>query len=315
LIYQLELIFVLMKKRFLQFLLNMVFVLMYSLSYAQDTLPNFTLQDFGNAKIQISWMNPFSNLNQVSIQRSYDSIRFFQTIFSSQSPNLPQNGFIDNLSAPGVKVFYRIFYVKEDGDYAYTKSLPIKTYPTKQSANGNKISVNDKKRINTDKLTAPPEAINNLSNATVAKDKTSEAWFINIYDRNKDSLLYVLEYADYKNFKDSIIKKTKDTIFALNNFEILWKKYIPKYVWKPSPYIFTTTDNYVKLLLPLTKEHRYKVKFFEENGSEIFEIKHVKEDILTLDKTNFIHAGWFFFELFEDENLKEKNKFYLESDF
>lgn len=308
-IYQLGLIFVSMKRIFLQSLFSLAFVLMYSFSFSQDTLPNFTLQDFGNTKIQISWMNPFQNLNQVSVQRSYDSIRLFQTVFSSQSPNLPQNGFTDNGSAPGVKVFYRIFYVKEGGDYAYTKSYSIKPSISKKAIADNNLSVNDKKRINTDQL------IIDNSNTTPATAKIPEIRFINIYDKNKDSLLYVLEYGDYKKFKDSIIRKTKDTIFALNNFEVVWKKYVPKYVWKPSSYVFTSNDNYVKLSLPYSKEHKYKVKFFEENGSELFEIKHVKEDILTLDKTNFIHAGWFFFELYEDDLLKEKNKFYLESDF
>ena len=33
-----------------------------------------------------------------------------------------------------------------------------------------------------------------------------------------------------------------------------------------------------------------------------------------LDKTNFVHAGWFTYELYEDEKLKEKNKFQLQKD-
>ena len=40
-----------------------------------------------------------------------------------------------------------------------------------------------------------------------------------------------------------------------------------------------------------------------------------KETALTLDKTNFYHAGWFTFELYNDEKLVEKHKFYLAKDF
>jgi len=37
--------------------------------------------------------------------------------------------------------------------------------------------------------------------------------------------------------------------------------------------------------------------------------------MLTLDKSNFIHAGWFKFELYEDGQLKEKNKLLIPKDF
>ena len=54
--------------------------------------------------------------------------------------------------------------------------------------------------------------------------------------------------------------------------------------------------------------------FYEEDGTELFRIKTIKEPELILDKTDFIHAGWFSFELFEDDKLKERNKFYLSKD-
>jgi hypothetical protein len=93
-----------------------------SKSIAQDTLPNFSLAILKGSKAQISWTNPFSNCIQLSVQKSYDSLRFFQTIFSTQSPELPQNGYVDNNFIPQVKIFYRIFYVLEDGKYFFTQS-------------------------------------------------------------------------------------------------------------------------------------------------------------------------------------------------
>jgi hypothetical protein len=47
----------------------------------------------------------------------------------------------------------------------------------------------------------------------------------------------------------------------------------------------------------------------------LFELKNINEPALTLDKTNFLHSGWFKFELYNDEKLVEKNKFYLAKEF
>ena len=90
------------------------------------------------------------------------------------------------------------------------------------------------------------------------------------------------------------------------------KPFILKVFWRPSINIFTTNKGYVNLHFPMAKIHKYRIVFYEENGNELFEIKQVKETDLTLDYTNFIHAGWFNFELFEDDKLKEKNKIFLQ---
>ena len=60
---------------------------------------------------------------------------------------------------------------------------------------------------------------------------------------------------------------------------------------------------------------KYSVKFYDENSQFLFEIRNIKDNSLIVDKTNFYHAGWFKFELFVNEKLKEKNKFYLEKEF
>ena len=118
----------------------------------------------------------------------------------------------------------------------------------------------------------------------------------------------------YKIFKDSIATKTKDTLFFIDNTQLEIHPFVPKYVWKPSVYVFTNTKGYVTIMLPLVKQHRYRVIFYDEDASELFQIKSIKEMELVLDKTNFMHAGWFSFELFEDDKLKEKNKFLLSRD-
>ena len=79
----------------------------------------------------------------------------------------------------------------------------------------------------------------------------------------------------------------------------------------PSVYVFTNKEGYVFINLPDASQKKYHIKFFEEDGSLLFELKNITEKGLTLDQANFFHGGWFNFELYNDEKLLEKNKFYL----
>lgn len=104
----------------------------------------------------------------------------------------------------------------------------------------------------------------------------------------------------------------KDTIASPNAVNI--KNRPAGYV--PSLYVFTNKDGYVKVNLPgEDKPKKYSIKFFDAEQTLLFELKEVKERSFKLDKANFYHAGWFFFELYEDEKLLERHKFYLEKDF
>ena len=51
------------------------------------------------------------------------------------------------------------------------------------------------------------------------------------------------------------------------------------------------------------------------DGKKLFTINNIPESDLVIDKANFIHAGWFRFELYENEKLKERNKVLLQRDF
>jgi hypothetical protein len=82
----------------------------------------------------------------------------------------------------------------------------------------------------------------------------------------------------------------------------------------PSRRIYTGRDNNVIISLPDANSKNYSVKFFEENGAPLFEIKKVTDTYLTLEKVNFVHAGMFHFEIYEGETLIEKHKFYIAKD-
>lgn len=87
----------------------------------------------------------------------------------------------------------------------------------------------------------------------------------------------------------------------------------PEYV--PSVYVYTNKDGYLFVNLPDADQQKYRIRFFEQDDTFLFELKNIRETALTLDKANFMHAGWFKFELYNDEKLVEKNRFYLAPDF
>src|SRR5690606_23906047 len=70
--------------------------------------------------------------------------------------------------------------------------------------------------------------------------------------------------------------------------------------YTPSSFVFTNPYGDVTVVLPAGKLNNFKIRFYEENGNTLFEINDIKEHIFTLDKSNFMHAGWFRFELFEN---------------
>lgn len=263
-----------------RFLGLIILTLLLNTSYSQDTLPNFTLKERGN-KVLISWYNPYETVIQLNIQRSFDSLTNFKTIFSPVSPELQQNGYSET-KLPTNRVFYRLFYVMRGGSYFFTRSQRI----------GSELN-------NRDVKTAP----------NAAGDATGQ-----ITVRVRSEFLKRIAASRFTSFRDSVLQRTKDTLNAINDSLVVILPYTGPDNFRPSIFVFSTRDG-VSISLPGSNSKRFSVKFFEENGSPIFEIQHVKEPSLMLDKANFYHAGWFLFELYEDDKLKEKNRFYLSRDF
>ena len=82
----------------------------------------------------------------------------------------------------------------------------------------------------------------------------------------------------------------------------------------PSKFIYTGKDNNVIIALPDAAKKKYTVKFFEETGTFVFELNKITEPYLTLEKVNFLHAGIFDFEIYENGVLIEKHKVYVPKD-
>lgn len=260
---------------------------------AQKPLPDFSVADLNKTRARISWLNKYGDsLIQLNVQVSYDSLKFYKTIFSTESPELPQNGFVYTLPYP-TNFYYRIFYVLL-GDKFYFSPAKHAVPDTSSSTpsygelpNNNNVVVNDGE--------PPPVRM--------------------ITVRNRDSVFAVMEYSYYKHFKDSINKATKDTLFVLGKDEVQLRPFNPDNIYVPSIYVIANKDGFIQLRLPELGQKKYKITFYEMDGKKLFTINSIPESDLVIDKSNFIHAGWFRFELYENDKLKERNKVLLQRDF
>jgi hypothetical protein len=107
----------------MRFLFTLILVSIFILPYAkaQDTLPGFTASLKSTGKVLISWRNGYPSVNQISIQRSNDSLRNFTTILTVPDPQIPENGVVD--SKPGSsKMYYRSLILFPNSKYMFTKS-------------------------------------------------------------------------------------------------------------------------------------------------------------------------------------------------
>jgi hypothetical protein len=262
-------------------------IIIFTSASAQNSLPDFYAEDIGNNKVRISWVNNFGeNCIQLMVQASYDSTKNFRTVFSTESPQLPQNGFVYTLKYPA-KLYYRIFYILNGNAYYF--SAAKRAIPA---------------------MYREPE---NSNTDTKEQQKIDPIRIITI--RTKDSIVAQLPYAEYWKFRDSIGKNTKDTLFVLAQDQVLIKPFNPENYFKPSIYVVTNKEGFITLKLPEAFQKNYKVVFLTMDNKKLFTINHVTDTEVVVDKTNFMHAGWFKFELYEDNKLKEKNKILLQRDF
>ena len=296
-------------------------LLLTTILRAQDTLPRFSATARGPGKILISWHNKFAAVSQISIQRSADSLRNFTTLLTVPDPRLPENGAMDN-HATHPNFYYRLFIVLNNGKYIFTTSRRPQSQPEEASP----VAQKEKEEAEIEESVArtasnrmlvispgserskvrTPTAIRGLPELTLANT---------VYIRKGDSLLGQLTGSRVQSFRDSLLRKTKDTLVFIDGDTLLIKPFVPKEVYKASQYVFTGRYGNIQVNLPEASQKHYAVKFFDENDKLLFELSEIKDPSLTLDKTNFRHSGWFHFELYEGEQLKEKNKFFIPKEF
>lgn len=108
-------------------------------------------------------------------------------------------------------------------------------------------------------------------------------------------------------------RPVKDTTRALPDIKEFQQSIVNTW-FVPSKLVYTGRDNNVIISLPEAPKKKYLIKFFEEDGSFIFELNKISEPYLTLEKVNFVHAGIFDFEVYENGVLIEKHKVYVPKD-
>jgi hypothetical protein len=113
------------------FALFLLYIFILPYAKAQDTLPGFSASLKSSGKVLISWRNGYPAINQISIQRSNDSLRNFTTLITVPDPRIPENGFVDS-RASNTKMYYRIFILFPNSKYMFTKSKRAVLEPVEQ---------------------------------------------------------------------------------------------------------------------------------------------------------------------------------------
>lgn len=260
----------------------LIIISFFSKAQSQTPVFDFSAEDVGNNKVRISWTNPYGEeCVQLTVQSSWDSTKGFKTIFSTESPQLPQNGFVYTLPFNG-NFFYRISYILDGTAFYFT--------PSKHAVHG--------------AIVKGPEQV-------LEKNEASRIITIRKYD----SVVATMPYSTYPRFKDSMAKKTRDTLYIVSQDEIVIKPYNPSNVYKPSLYVVNNPDGFIEIKIPDAASKNYKIVFFDTDGKKLFTINRITDADIVIDKSNFQHAGWFNFELYENGSLKERNKILLQKDF
>lgn len=82
-------------------------------------------------------------------------------------------------------------------------------------------------------------------------------------------------------------------------------------VFSPSVLIFTNIEGNLIIALPDANRKKFTLRVFKEDGTPIFHMRNIKEPQLLIDRSNFLHSGWFKYDLYEDEKLREQSKFFI----
>jgi hypothetical protein len=292
---------------------------------AQDTLPKFSVKDIGKDRYVISWVNNFTYTAQITIQRSFDSARGYKSILTVPDPSAKQNGFADT-KAQNDHMFYRLYILLDNGNYLFTAakqpikdssndlveapkpaspppittskndvapsnaSLPAETKPSPTLSPRSPITSTTKPIITETPTKKPVETTQNTAPAEAApiviEVKRIEPTIVKIAPTRA---------GDSAKIPTAVAIKDEPTAFA------------------PSLYIYSHPDGNIRIQVPnKARLARYRIKFYEPPHRLLFELKNLPAPSFQLDKTNFLHGGWFPFELFEDNRLIEQHKVYIE---
>lgn len=156
-------------------------------AYAQDPLPHISVKNI-NGKVIVSWQNSYKKkATVINIQRSFDSLRNYNTIASMLNPENPDNGFVDN-KPPYKNMYYRVFVAFQGGSYTFSEvKRPGKMLTAADLSGGDSAALNVPKP-------PPPKPVNYLfigrENNLVIKlpDAANKKYSIIFFDEKQQRL-------------------------------------------------------------------------------------------------------------------------------
>lgn len=263
---------------------------------AQQILPGITVKNY-NGKIIVSWKNQYPiEVKTINIQRSFDSTKNYNTIGSVLNPQNTENGFVDE-TPPYNKMYYRLFISFDAGNYIFSEPVrPVKELPQPSPMITQDVTVVSLKKDDITKEQGKEIKKEPIIKTELPAEKIEEPPI------SKND----------KKLKDPVAKNKKEKKpVATKPDQVVPDENAGSY---PSRRIYTAKDNNVIINLPHFESRKYTVKFFTEDDKPLFELNRIKEEYLIVEKMNFLRAGWFYFELYENGKLLEKNKFLIAKD-
>ena len=297
--------------------------------FAQDTLPKISVKNI-NGQIIVSWKNNYgAKIININIQRSSDSLKNFTTIGTVLNPLSRENGFVDR-GVTNDNMFYRVFVAFEGGSYIFSTSgkpvitprKPIIKLTKKQVVENpiqkSPIEIVPKPVIDT--LQAPTNDIAPKPVIDTSQTAVSDIIPKHIIDTPQKHISDIIPKHIFDTSKKHLVETPVKELEPPSFIEkdLIPARKFPKPImpsgFVPSKYIYTNKDNNLILNLPDADKVNFFLRFYDDKEKLVFVIKKVKEPYLTVEKVNFLHIGWFYYDLYTDDILLEKYKFYIGKD-
>lgn len=84
--------------------------------------------------------------------------------------------------------------------------------------------------------------------------------------------------------------------------------------FQPSIFVYTNADDNVNISIADAEKNNYTIRFYDAADRFLFEVNDIKKPLLIVDKANFLHSGWFHYELYKNGKIFEKWKFFIAGD-
>jgi hypothetical protein len=271
-----------------------ILTLIANMLTAQTALPEFQVIQ-RNGWAVVSWNNTNKELTQLIIQRSNDSLKGFKSIITMPDPTSATNGYVDK--KPGsTNAYYRIFYVMPGSRYVFTDAkkpvpedpIPAKPAPVQQT-------------VQSTPTTQPVRESKTEPLKTTAVSNTSATPIVTDSSKTVYNLPYQRVELKRENWKPVLQAPKIDSIPG-------------ETIFNPSAFIFTNADGNLIIALPDVNKKKFTLRVFRDDNTPVFEMRHIRESQLLIDRSNFHQSGWFRYELLEADRIKEKNRFYIKPD-